>query len=95
MKNNNQNTEYKITSKSYKEPQKLKNWSDMIIYKSCRTFSKKNHKKIEFFSDENFENIYCVMEEKKSKEPFWEETCVTFLSKKWEEKQEEKPYLLK
>ena len=91
MKNNNQNTEYKITSKSYKEPQKLKNWSDMIIYKSCRTSSKKNHKKIEFFSDENFENIYCVMEEKKSKEPFWEETCVTFLSKKWEEKQEEKP----
>jgi len=85
------NNEYKITTKTYKEPQQLKNWEDRIVYKSCKTYSKKDYKKTEFYLDDDFKILHCVMEEKTSKKPYLKETSVSFLSEEWEKRQAEKP----
>ena len=83
------NNEYKITTKTYKEPQQLKNWEDRIVYKSCKTYSKKDYKKTEFYLDDDFKILHCVIEEKTSKKPYLKETRVSFLSEEWAKKQEE------
>ena len=83
------NNEYKITTKTYKEPQQLKNWEDRIVYKSCKTYSKKDYKKTEFYLDDDFKILHCVMEEKTSKKPYLKKTSVSFLSEEWAKKQEE------
>ena len=85
------NNEYKITTETYKEPQQLKDWGDRIVYKSCRIYSKKGYKKTEFYLDDDFKILHCVMEEKTSKKPYLKETSVSFLSEEWAKKQEENP----
>lgn len=85
------NNEYKITTKTYKEPQQLKDWGDWIVYKSCRIYSKKDYKKTEFYLDEDFKILHCVMEEKTSKKPYLKETSVSFHSEEWEKRQAENP----
>lgn len=85
------NNEYKITTETYKEPQQLKDWGDRIVYNSCKTYSKKDYKKTEFYLDDDFKILHCVMEEKTSKKPYLKETSVSFLSEEWAKKQEENP----
>ena len=84
-------SEYKITTKSYKEAQQLKDWGDCIVYKSCRIYSKKNYKRTEFYIDDSVKNLHCVMEEKISKKPYLKETNVSFLSEEWSKREEENP----
>ena len=53
-------------------------------FKKRKNNTREDYKKTEFYIDDDFKILHCVMEEKTSKKPYLKETSVSFHSEEWE-----------